>query len=181
MRSKQLTDIGDYKITGLSIRKSFQDYPTIARFIQGDEKKGIKPTWLYTAEGARYQEANPEHLISLLKTVKQGKVAGFASDKATDLSVYGLDNPRMTLTMSLLPKPGEESRPPVTVFFSKGADGSWYALQAGKPTVAILDNAYMKDLLTDALAWKKRGSSPSAGLTSEKCTWNASVPEAPWS
>lgn len=156
LRSKQLTDIGDYKITGLSIRKSFQDYPTIARFIQGDEKKGIKPTWLYTAEGARYQEANPEHLISLLKTVKQGKVAGFASDKVTDLSVYGLDNPRMTLTMSLLPKPGEEPRPPVTVFFSKGADGSWYARQAGKPTVAILDNAYMKDLLTDALAWKKK-------------------------
>lgn len=43
----------------------------------------------------------------------------------------------------------------MTVFFSKGADGSWYARQAGKPTVAILDNAYMKDLLTDALAWKK--------------------------
>lgn len=85
-------------------------------------------------------------------------MAGFASDKATDLSVYGLDNPRMTLTMSLLPKPGEESRPPVTVFFSKGADGSWYALQAGKPTVVILDNAYMRDLLADALAWKKEAS-----------------------
>ncbi|UQT44774.1 DUF4340 domain-containing protein [Akkermansia muciniphila] len=39
-------------------------------------------------------------------------MAGFASDKVTDLSVYGLDNPRMTLTMSLLPKPGEEPRPP---------------------------------------------------------------------
>ena len=26
LRSKQLTDIGDYKITGLSIRKSFQDW-----------------------------------------------------------------------------------------------------------------------------------------------------------
>ena len=97
LRSKQLTDIGDYKITGLSIRKSFQDYPTIARFIQGDEKKGIKPTWLYTAEGSRYQEANPEHLVSLLKTVKLGKVAGFASDKATDLSVcllYTSPSPR---------------------------------------------------------------------------------------
>ena len=62
----------------------------------------------------------------------------------------------MTLTMSLLPKPGEEPRPPVTVFFSKGTDGSWYARQAGKPTVVMLDSAYMKDLLTDALAWKKK-------------------------
>lgn len=43
LRSKQLTDIGDYKITGLSIRKSFQDYPTIARFIQGDEKRASSP------------------------------------------------------------------------------------------------------------------------------------------
>lgn len=39
LRSKQLTDIGDYKITGLSIRKSLQDYPTIARFIQGMRKR----------------------------------------------------------------------------------------------------------------------------------------------
>lgn len=44
----------------------------------------------------------------------------------------------------------------MTVFFSKGTDGSWYARQAGKPTVVMLDSAYMKDLLTDALAWKKK-------------------------
>lgn len=156
LRSKQLTDIGDYKITGLSIRKSFRDYPTIARFIQGDEKKGIKPTWLYTAEGSRYQEANPEHLISLLKTIKTGNVAGFVTDNATDLSVYGLSNPQLTLTMSLLPKPGESKRPPVMVFFSKGTDGAWYAQQAGKTSVVMLDSSYMKDLLTDALAWKKK-------------------------
>ena len=51
LRSKQLTDIGDYKITGLSIRRSLQDYPTIVRFVQGDEKTGQQPTWMYTAEG----------------------------------------------------------------------------------------------------------------------------------
>lgn len=55
LRSKQLTDIGDYKITGLSIRRSLQDYPTIVRFVQGDEKTGQQPTWMYTAEGSRYQ------------------------------------------------------------------------------------------------------------------------------
>lgn len=156
LRSKQLTDIGDYKITGLSIRKGFQDYPTIARFIPGNEREGQKPTWLYTSEGSRYQEANPEQLISLLKTVKQGKVAGFASDKATNFSVYGLDNPKLTLTLSLLPKPNEEPHPPVTVFFSRGTDGSWYARQSGKPTVVMLDNDYMRDLLTNALSWKKK-------------------------
>lgn len=43
---------------------------------------------------------------------ENGNVAGFASDKATDLAVYGLDNPLLTLTMSLLPKPNEEPRPP---------------------------------------------------------------------
>ena len=156
LRSKQLTDIGDYKITGLSIRRSLQDYPTIVRFVQGDEKTGQQPTWMYTAEGSRYQEVNPDHLVSLLKTVKTGNVAGFASDKATDLSVYGLDNPLLTLTMSLLPKPNEEPRPPVTVFFSKGTDGSWYARQSGKPTVVMLDNEYMKNFTANALAWKKK-------------------------
>ena len=156
LRSKQLTDIGDYKITGLSIRRSLQDYPTIVRFVQGDEKTGQQPTWMYTAEGSRYQEVNPDHLVSLLKTVKTGNVAGFASDKATDLAVYGLDNPLLTLTMSLLPKPNEEPRPPVTVFFSKGTDGSWYARQSGKPTVVMLDNEYMKTFTANALAWKKK-------------------------
>ena len=156
LRSKQLTDIGDYKITGLSIRRSLQDYPTIVRFVQGDEKTGQQPTWMYTAEGSRYQEVNPDHLVSLLKTVKTGNVAGFASDKATDLAVYGLDNPLLTLTMSLLPKPNEEPRPPVTVFFSKGTDGSWYARQSGKPTVVMLDNEYMKNFTANALAWKKK-------------------------
>lgn len=63
------------------------------------------------AEGSRYQEVNPTTSVSLLKTVKTGNVAGFASDKATDLGVYGLDNPLLTLTMSLLPKPNEEPRP----------------------------------------------------------------------
>ena len=156
LRSKQLTDIGDYKITGLSIRRSLQDYPTIVRFVQGDEKTGQQPTWMYTAEGSRYQEVNPDHLVSLLKTVKTGNVAVFASDKATDLAVYGLDNPLLTLTMSLLPKPNEEPRPPVTVFFSKGTDGSWYARQSGKPTVVMLDNEYMKNFTANALAWKKK-------------------------
>ena len=156
LRSKQLTDIGDYKITGLSIRRSLQDYPTIVRFVQGDEKTGQQPTWMYTAEGSRYQEVNPDHLVSLLKTVKTGNVAGFASDKATDLAVYGPDNPLLTLTMSLLPKPNEEPRPPVTVFFSKGTDGSWYARQSGKPTVVMLDNEYMKNFTANALAWKKK-------------------------
>ena len=156
LRSKQLTDIGDYKITGLSIRRSLQDYPTIVRFVQGDEKTGQQPTWMYTAEGSRYQEVNPDHLVSLLKTAKTGNVAGFASDKATDLAVYGLDNPLLTLTMSLLPKPNEEPRPPVTVFFSKGTDGSWYARQSGKPTVVMLDNEYMKNFTANALAWKKK-------------------------
>lgn len=156
LRSKQLTDIGDYKITGLSIRRSLQDYPTIVRFVQGDEKTGQQPTWMYTAEGSRYQEVNPDHLVSLLKTVKTGNVAGFASDKATDLSVYGLDNPLLTLTMSLLPKPNEKPRPPVIVFFSKGTDGSWYARQSGKPTVVMLDNEYMKNFTANALAWKKK-------------------------
>lgn len=156
LRSKHLTDIGDYKITGLSIRKSLQDYPTIVRFVPGDEKTGQKATWMFTAEGSRYQEVNPDHLISLLKTIKLGKVAGFASDKATDLSVYGLDTPLLTLTMSLLPKPNEEPRPPVTVFFSKGTDGSWYGRQSGKPTVFMLDRAYMKDFLANGLAWKKK-------------------------
>ncbi|MCD8062229.1 MAG: DUF4340 domain-containing protein [Akkermansiaceae bacterium] len=156
LRSKQLTDIGDYKITGLSIRRSLQDYPTIVRFVQGDEKTGQQPTWMYTAEGSRYQEVNPDHLVSLLKTVKTGNVAGFASDKATDLAVYGLDNPLLTLTMSLLPKPNEEPRPPVIVFFSKGTDGSWYARQSGKPTVVMLDNEYMKNFTANALAWKKK-------------------------
>lgn len=156
LRSKQLTDIGDYKITGLSIRRGFQDYPTIARFVPGNEKEGLKPTWLYTSEGSRYQEANPEQLISLLKTIKLGKVAGFASDKATDFSVYGLDAPRLTLTLSLLPKPNEEPRPPVTVFFSRGTDGSWYGRQSGKPTVVMLDDSYMRDLQTNALSWKKK-------------------------
>ena len=156
LRSKQLTDIGDYKITGLSIRRSLQDYPTIVRFVQGDEKTGQQPTWMYTAEGSLYQEVNPDHLVSLLKTVKTGNVAGFASDKATDLAVYGLDNPLLTLTMSLLPKPNEEPRPPVTVFFSKGTDGSWYARQSGKPTVVMLDNEFMKNFTANALAWKKK-------------------------
>lgn len=156
LRSKQLTDIGDYKITGLSIRRSLQDYPTIVRFVQGDEKTGQQPTWMYTAEGSRYQEVNPDHLVSLLKTVKTGNVAGFASDKATDLAVYGLDNPLLTLTMSLLPKPHEKPRPPVIVFFSKGTDGSWYARQSGKPTVVMLDNEYMKNFTANALAWKKK-------------------------
>ena len=156
LRSKQLTDIGDYKITGLSIRRSLQDYPTIVRFVQGDEKTGQQPTWMYTAEGSRYQEVNPDHLVSLLKTVKTGNVDGFASDKATDLSVYVLDNPLLTLTMSLLPKPNEKPRPPVIVFFSKGTDGSWYARQSGKPTVVMLDNEYMKNFTANALAWKKK-------------------------
>lgn len=156
LRSKHLTDTGDYKITGLSIRRGLDEAPVITRFIPGDERSGREPRWVYTAEGARYQEVNPDHLIALLKTIKQGKVAGFATDKATDLSVYGLDNPLLTVSMSLLPKPHESAYPPVIVFFARGADGSWYAKQMDKPTVVMLDNAYMKGFLAGPLAWKKK-------------------------
>ncbi len=156
LRSKQLTDIGDYKITGLSIRKGLQDFPIIARFAAGDETGATKGTWLYTADGSRYQPVNPDHLVSLLKTVKQGKVAGFVTDNPTDLAIYGLDNPLITLTMSLLPKPNEAPRSPVIVFFARGADDSWYAQQAGSPTVVMLDNEYMKGFLAGSLAWKRR-------------------------
>ena len=43
LRSKQLTDIGDYKITGLSIRRSLQDYPTIVRFVQETKRPASSP------------------------------------------------------------------------------------------------------------------------------------------
>lgn len=156
LRSKHLTDIKDYKITGLSIRKGLRDYPTIVRFIPGDDQSGLKARWMYSSDGSRYQNVNPDHLISILKTIKLGKVSGFASDKATDLSVYGLDTPLLTITMSLLPKPNEAPKPPVTVFFSKGADGSWYAKQADKPTIMMLTHEYIKDFLANSLAWKKK-------------------------
>ncbi len=156
LRSKQLTDIADYKITGLSIRKGLQEYPIIARFAAGDEQSGVKGTWLYTADGSRYQEVNPDHLVAILRKIKEGKVTGFATDNPTDMSIYGLDAPELTLTMSLLPKPNEEPKPPVIVFFGRGADGSWYAQQAGTQTVVILDDNYMKELLANSLAWRRK-------------------------
>lgn len=156
LRSKQLTDIGDYKITGVSIRRGFLTDPIVARFIPGDEEKGREARWLYTAEDSRYEDVNPDQLIAVLKTIKEGKVTGFASDNATDLSIFGLNSPELTLTMSLLPKPNEEAHPPVMVFFARGEDGSWYAQQAGKPSIVQVSNEFMRPILANSLAWKKK-------------------------
>lgn len=98
LRSKQLTDIGDYKITGLSIRRSLQDYPTIVRFDTGRRKDRPAAHMDDTRRKApATRKSTRTTSFPMLKTVKTATWPDSAPDKAPDLAVYGLDNPLLTL------------------------------------------------------------------------------------
>jgi hypothetical protein len=84
------------------------------------------------------------------------------AEKAPSLAAYGLDAPRITVTVSLrsaeAPKPGESSAPPVlkTVLIGKELpEGDSYAMVAGGERIFVLKGATVNLFLTDFVKAKK--------------------------
>jgi hypothetical protein len=86
-------------------------------------------------------------------------VTEFVSDVASELAKYGLEQPRVRLTLSSYAsentaetKAGEKAI--ATILFGKVEDGKVYARLEDEPFIVSLPDTFLETLMTDPLQWQ---------------------------
>lgn len=94
-----------------------------------------------------------------LDAVRTQPVSAFVSDVAADLGKYGLDQPRLKVTLSSYAsentaetKAGD--KPIAAVLFGKVEDGNVYARVEDEPFIVSVPQTLLEALMTDPLQWQ---------------------------
>ncbi len=95
----------------------------------------------------------------LLDDLRQQQVTNFVADVATELPKYGLDQPRVKVTLSSYAsqntaetKAGE--KPIVSILFGKSEGGNTYAKLDDEPFIVAVPDMLLEDVLIDPLQWQ---------------------------
>lgn len=115
-------------------------------------------SWVRKVEG-KDEAINVAAAKRLLDDVRAEEVTAFVSDVATDLTKYGLDQPRMKLTFSSYAsentaetKAGE--KPIVAILFGKAENGNVYARVEDEPFIVSVPETILDVVMTDPLQWQ---------------------------
>lgn len=96
----------------------------------------------------KIEEPSVLALNALIKTVTEATVADFVSDTATDLSLYGLDQPFLVLRFASFN--GEV----IQLSFGQGKDGDVHAIREGSTTVVKVDPSMLTLIPTRPWDWR---------------------------
>jgi hypothetical protein len=115
-------------------------------------------SWVRKA-GDKDEAINVAAAKRLLDEVLAQQVAAFVSDVATELPKYGLDQPRVKLTLSSYAsentaetKAGE--KPIVAILFGKTEEGNVYARVEDEPFIVSVPEVLLETIQTDPLQWQ---------------------------
>lgn len=102
------------------------------------------------------QDSAAEDLLTLLSS---HQVAEFVSDVATDLPKYGLDQPRLHLTLSSFASENTSEttagdKPIVSILFGSSSDTHVFAKLDDEPFIVSLPNSILTDIFTEAHQWQ---------------------------
>ncbi len=156
LRSKNLTNLGKTPILGISLSSRQSMYPIIFKYRDGSKDTGTAASWTFSADGNPPAAVDEINLARLIQGIKEGLVDGFATDAPSDLKIYGLDKPIYKIFIALKPSPSQPDPLPTMLYFSKGADGSWYAQEEGKPTIFNIAPEFIQLFNMDPLYWRNK-------------------------
>ncbi|MGB6221264.1 DUF4340 domain-containing protein [Haloferula sp.] len=140
LRDPTLTSINPAQVQGILIASTNSDNIFIKRDNpQARFEVNLDGQWVTPNETA---------LFSLLKTVTEGRVAGFVSDTATDPSVYGLDQPFLTIRFLGF----DDSH--IQLDFAQNEKGEVLAIRSGTTTVFKIDPAMLGLIPLQSWEWR---------------------------
>ncbi len=178
LRTMQFTDIAEDDVERVSIRSRFAPWPLRLLRIPGDAESEVADTWMYSAAGHGYKEAEKEVVEKLLKSLSGIPVAGFVEDIAPGGDVneamkrHGLNAPDYVI--SVLPRPcavrttlfGQDlplvrDRMPRIYLIKRHADpitgrGHWLGMEVGTHSIYRLSSKLTRNFSMSSENWKQR-------------------------
>lgn len=178
LRTMQFTDIKADDIERVALRSRFASWPLRLLRIPGDAESEVADTWMYSAAGHGYREAEKEVVERLLKSLSGVPVAGFVEDvppgedPQNAMAKHGLNAPDYVL--SVLPRPcavrtalfGQDlplvrDRAPRTFFIKRNADpetgrGLWLGMEYGTHSIYQLSTKLTRNFSMASEHWKQK-------------------------
>ncbi len=178
LRSMRFTDIDPKDVGRVSLRSRFAPHPLRLILIPGDTESQVGDTWMYSAAGNRYMEAEPEVVKNFLTGLSEIPVEEIledvppGGDMNTAIQKYGLSAPDYVL--SILPRPCSlravlfgvdlplvRDRAPRTFFIKRYRDtesgrSQWAAMELGGNSISRLSTRLTRTFSLLPQRWKKR-------------------------
>ncbi len=178
LRSMRFSDIDPKDVGRVSLRSRYAQHPLRLILIPGDTESQVGDTWMYSAAGARYTEAETDVVKRFLNGLREIPVEDILEDvppggdvKAA-MQKYGLNSPDYVL--SILPRPcalravlfGADlplvrDRSPRTFYIKRYHDpmtgnGQWVGIELGTNTITRLSTRMTRSFSLLPETWKKR-------------------------
>ncbi len=178
LRSMRFSDIDPKDVGRVSLRSRYASHPLRLILIPGDAESQVGDTWMYSAAGARYTEAETEVVKRFLSGLSEIPVEDIVEDVPAGGDVqavmqkYGLHAPDYVL--SILPRPCAlravlfgvdlplvRDRSPRTFYIKRYHDpetgrGQWLGMEMGTNTITRLSTRMTRSFSLLPETWKKR-------------------------
>ncbi len=178
LRSMRFTDLDPKDVGRVSLRSRRFPYPLSLILIPGDAESQVSDTWMFSASGARYAEADESVVKGFLSGLSEIPVEAIVEDipPGEDVSAairkYGLHSPDYVL--SILPRPCTlravlfgvdlplvRDRSPRRFLIKRYRDAAagrsyWVGMEAGTNTISRLSTRMTRTFSLLPEPWKKR-------------------------
>ncbi len=178
LRSMRFTDIDPRDVGRVSLRSRYAQHPLRLILIPGDAESQVGDTWMYSAAGQRYAEAEEEVVKRFLTGLREIPVEDILEDVPPGGNVravmkkYGLTAPDYVL--SILPRPCAlravlfgvdlplvRDRAPRSFYIKRYHDpetgqGQWVGMELGTNTITRLSTRMTRSFSLLPEMWKKR-------------------------
>ncbi len=178
LRSMRFTDIDPRDVGRVSLRSRYAAHPLRLILIPGDTESQVGDTWMYSAAGARYTEAETDVVKRFLTGLSEIPVEDIVEDIPPGGDVqaamlkYGLNAPDYVL--SILPRPCTlravlfgvdlplvRDRAPRSFYIKRYHDpetgrGQWLGMEVGTNTITRLSTRMTRSFSLLPETWKKR-------------------------
>ncbi len=178
LRSLRFTDLTPKDVARVSLRSRFSPYPLRLMLIPGDIESQVEDTWMYSAEGQHYAEAESLVVRNFLRGLGGIPVVRFmedvppGGDMAEAMRRYGLNAPDYVLSLLLHPSqpratlfgqdlPIVRDRAPRSFYLKRYKDpesgeSMWVGMELGSNTICQLSTKLTRSFSLRSTTWKKR-------------------------
>lgn len=130
LRDKTIIDFADSDVQRIDVSGDGKQL----QLVQKDDQWSIEQPAAYAADGSAVH--------SFLSTLRSMRAVDFADDNPSDPSAYGLDNPRLKITLHL----GKDNAEKSVVLGKENDKKEIYVQRGGQPTVYTVSDWVFRDL-----------------------------------
>lgn len=142
LRDRMLAQIDDDAVSSIEI--SSVALPPVSL-------KKESETW-YLKRHGKLEPASGDRISRFFESLNKHEILEFTADSASNLSLYGLDSPFLTVAWT------EGGDKPIKLLFGKNTDSTeFFAKYEDEPSVYRIDATLLPDIPQDSIKWKGLG------------------------